>query len=121
MGNWADGRPSGKGIFYEPKEIIYWGNFIHGYPDGKGKLVLISINYIYQGEFKKGKAHGDGTYQNLVSGYSFVGFWLESKPIEGVLTLSNDPNVKEIEFLDFHKGDAVIYYRDSRIYQGTSK
>lgn len=72
-GEWANGLPNGKGV----KEIfgsadishsVIEGNFVNGHTDGYGKQTYdITEKHedfapYYEGEFKDGKQHGNGTY-----------------------------------------------------------
>lgn len=39
-GGWSNGKPNGKGIFYEcePQKILYYEGEVVGQPNGRGKL-----------------------------------------------------------------------------------
>ena len=50
----------------------------------------------YEGELKDGRAHGNGTIDNMKQKYRFAGEWEESKLKRGILTFTSDPNISNI-------------------------
>ena len=38
IGDWNEGKPEGKGIFYEPNNILYDGDFKNGLFLGEAKI-----------------------------------------------------------------------------------
>jgi hypothetical protein len=51
------------------------------YPTAEG--TLITKEGLYHGGFKRGKAFGNGTYVNKVTGISYVGEWEDGVMVEG--------------------------------------
>jgi len=57
----------------------YQGAWINGKPEGQGVLTgKKSGNFKYVGEFKRGGAHGTGTF-TAPDGYKYVGEWKDDK------------------------------------------
>lgn len=65
-----------------------------------------------------GKMNGFGTYIDNKQLYKFEGFWINSAPSKGTLTLMKDGNIEKVEFINFQQKYAKIYYNDGRIYEG---
>ena len=62
-GEWKDGAPCGYGEFEsEDESLTYEGDWMDGLPNGYGECENYDDGYgYYEGEWKNGKMHGDGT------------------------------------------------------------
>ena len=103
---------------YNPGLYIYCGEFHDGRANGIGKIQVLEENSVYEGQITNGKAEGNGVYENLRESYKFDGIWKSSKPKKGKLLMMNDPNVKEIQFVNFAQRKATVEYHDGRKYEG---
>jgi hypothetical protein len=84
-GQWVNDKLNGKGE-YRNKRIHYIGDFLDDKKHGRGKLVLLSDDSIYEGDFKNNTTKGKGkiTYKD---GSTYEGDWdYERKHGEGKLT-----------------------------------
>lgn len=72
VGNFANGRPEGRGSFTHRLES-YVGDFRNGRYHGNGTMVL--GNSRYEGQWRDGKPNGTGTLTLLLSGDSASGQW----------------------------------------------
>ena len=80
---------------------MYEGEWVNGYPTGKGILVRKG-GAIYEGGFIKNQKNGKGLMKNLSNGVQFVGEWKRDLIVgEGILILENGKEV-EVEIED-HK------------------
>ena len=87
LGDWNEGKPNGKGIYYDPNNILYKGDFEKGLLMGEAEVHLLKKNCLYEGEIEHGKAKGKGIFKNLEEKYAFDGEWFDSRPVNGKLTL----------------------------------
>lgn len=65
-GDWDNGRPRGKGAFYNrsgKKNIYYEGDF-DGEPNGRGRVIYNQGEYEYDGDIKDSRATGYGKLKN---------------------------------------------------------
>jgi hypothetical protein len=60
------------------RNILYEGNFFQNQVDGKGMLNFQN-GQKYIGNFKNGKAHGNGTILDIKGNIIITGIWLEGK------------------------------------------
>jgi hypothetical protein len=82
-GELKNGLPNGKGIKHLYNIISYIdGNFVDGFAEGYGKQTYEQtwekIQPYYEGEFKRNKFHGKGTYY-YDNGNYYKGDWKDSK------------------------------------------
>ncbi|GHT91410.1 hypothetical protein FACS1894122_03800 [Alphaproteobacteria bacterium] len=64
VGNFANGKPNGKGMMMFSDGIIYVGDYVDGLPHGKGKVLFSNRNALYAGDFVKGEWQGKGKLIN---------------------------------------------------------
>lgn len=74
-GDWKNGVPVGKGLFYEPSKLIFDGTFVEGIPEGFARIKFIEGASEFEGELKRGMANGNGRIDNLKQKYNFTGEW----------------------------------------------
>lgn len=48
-GEWKDGLPEGKGLFYEPSKLLFNGVFQNGVPTGPAKIKFIDSLSEFEG------------------------------------------------------------------------
>ena len=84
-GQWENDKLNGKGE-YRNKRIHYIGDFLDDNKHGRGKLVLLSDNSIYDGDFKNNMKKGKGKII-YIDGSTYEGDWdYDKKHGEGKLT-----------------------------------
>ena len=100
VGEVKNGKPHGKGKrSWGDKITKYEGQFLNGKEDGYGKLTINNGEVdFYEGNFKKGRFHGKGTYfeeYNSKKSYEakHVGIWKDGEP-RGGITLEKDHQYK---------------------------
>eukprot|EP01125_Pyxidicula_operculata_P005434 TRINITY_DN1931_c0_g1_i3.p1 TRINITY_DN1931_c0_g1~~TRINITY_DN1931_c0_g1_i3.p1 ORF type:complete len:789 (+),score=201.46 TRINITY_DN1931_c0_g1_i3:526-2892(+) len=86
-GNWEEDRWHGKGTFFNISNgTVYQGDFVKGKREGKGRLTFLNNtknnhnNAYYNGSWKDGRPHGDGTLSTNEMRYE--GDW-ESGKMQG--------------------------------------
>ena len=113
-GDCKEGKANGKGKSAGTDE--YEGEFINGYPDGKGMYIWKDGHY-YDGSFKKGKKEGEGNmYYESVSGDDSIitGFWKKDKYFGQyekqfiVISSTNQINRVQCSLVD-KKGSDIIF------------
>ena len=76
----------------------YTGEVVDGVPNGRGEFTKADI-YEYEGEWKDGKRHGQGSYTHSLRHQTrkFVGVWKDDKKWEGTEYLGSDEHIGRIE------------------------
>lgn len=113
LGTEASGVPHGKGVYDEDDGALHYegyftmgkiagegvltlantdnkyeGHFRDNDPDGHGKAYF-SDKGTYEGNWRKGKPHGDGTYRDNRTGCKLTGKWVNGKFEKGGVRLPN--------------------------------
>ena len=101
VGEFKDGKPSGKGVGTWPNGDRYVGDHKHGKFDGQGTLTS-SKGDRYVGEFKDGNRSGQGTYFRE-DGRIALGEWIEGKPSGRFIEYRADKTVERSGIFKYGK------------------
>lgn len=90
LGEWdVAGYQKGRGIFYRPGELLFYGNF-DSVPHGKGVLEDFKNEFVYEGDFNYGKIEGKGKLNKYNNAFSYEGtINVDAKPTTGILTVNS--------------------------------
>ncbi len=116
VGNVAEGRMNGKGLFTIVGSGVYEGDFKAGEMHGNGKLSTEML--VYEGGFMDGMIHGKGRLK-FANGDEYTGdFKFGAEDGNGVFTFANGTRYKG----DFKNGNAhgaiIIEYANGDRYEG---
>ena len=75
MGEYENGKLSGKAKIYKSNRIVYEGHMKNGKESGTGITYYSNGQIEYEGELKNGKPHGTGTYYSSDGSVIYSGEW----------------------------------------------
>ena len=93
LGEWDNRQMMGKGFLVVPHKYAYIGAFIKT-PHGMGIVNFYEKKIRYQGDFKNGAVHGDGTASNTDGIYDFQGTFMHGRPVKGILRVFDSKSLE---------------------------
>jgi hypothetical protein len=120
IGNYANNKRNGQGKLILSDQSYYEGNFIDGLYDGNG--YFRNKNYIYKGEFSKGKKHGKGKLENLLKKTVYEGEFKNDMKNGYGIEKYNDGSIYKGSFKnDKKEGMGVLTLKNNSKYEGQFK
>ena len=110
---------NGTGTFKDGNGFIYLGEWKDGKFHGQGTITSASIKYV--GEWKDGKMNGKGTFTIIDDGAEYVGEFKDGRREgHGTMTYGEGKYVGEYKDGKFH-GQGTMNFADGRIWSGKWK
>lgn len=117
VGDFKDGKISGKGILYFSNKDKYIGHWENQYRQGEGRMIFANGDE-YFGNFEKSKFEGYGEML-YASGNSYEGQWLDNKPHgNGTFLFSNGDRYEGEMIKGQFQGEGIMFYADGSKYKG---
>lgn len=120
IGNYINNKRNGQGKLILSDKSYYEGNFKDGLYDGNGYFK--NKNFIYKGEFSKGKKHGKGKLENLIKNTVYEGEFKNDKKNGYGIEKYNDGSIYKGNFKnDKKEGMGVLTLKNNSVYEGQFK
>ncbi|KRX09970.1 Protein kinase-like domain [Pseudocohnilembus persalinus] len=117
VGDFIDGKRTGKGIFTLNNGDIYEGDWVDDKMTGKG-IFKRNNRDVYKGDFIDGKQTGKGIY-TWNNGDVYEGDWVDSKMTGKGIYFWNNRNVYKGDFVDDKKtGKGKYFWNNGDVYEG---
>ncbi|OMJ80335.1 hypothetical protein SteCoe_19433 [Stentor coeruleus] len=120
VGDWVNGKQSGKGIETWPDGSSFDGDFILGMKEGKGTLIFQDGSR-YIGEFKANQLCGYGVYY-WIDNKKYDGNWMNSKKHgKGLMTWPDGKYYDGNYVNDLQEGNGTYAVNENKKYMGEWK
>lgn len=117
IGDFEDGKMSGKGILYFTNGNKYIGHWLNNLREGEGRYLFIE-GHEYRGQFHAGQFHGKGTMK-YDGGDRYEGNWKYDKPNGLGKYVFKDGERYEGNFKNGRfQGNGTMFYNDGSKYVG---
>ena len=121
VGDWKNGKKTGKGVFYVGCDSYYEGDFVDGEIVGVGDRYFANGSH-YHGEFSEGEFNGKGTFTDAVTGEVYTGeFKGNRRHGEGILKMPDGTTYKGLFYDNRKQGEGEYTDAEGNSYKGEWK